>query len=622
MVYRAQSQPRLPEGLAALAHPPPAGASPAGALPVWNLRDLFSGADDPAIVRTLKEADAKADDFAARHQGRIEALSAAALAGAIEAYQEIEESLGRVLSYAQLIFSADSSAPETGRFYQTMTERATDIGAKLLFFALEINRIEDAVLASKTADPALAHYSPWLRDLRVFRPHQLADELEKILHEKDVTGHAAWSRLFDETIAGLRIVVGPEELTLSAALNRLSDADRSRREAAARAIGVTLARNAKLFSLIINTIAKDKEIADQWRHYPTVASARNRSNMVEDEVVTALVQAVTQSYPRLAHRYYAMKAKWLGLDHLEHWDRNAPLPDADDRIIPWAEARDRVLGAYAAFSPEMAAIAKQFFDRDWIDAPPRTGKSGGAFSHATIPSAHPYILMNYHGRARDVMTLAHELGHGVHQVLASRQGYLMAGTPLTLAETASVFGEMLVFRALLDAEADPHQRRLMLARKAEDMLNTVVRQIAFYQFETRLHEARRGAELMPEDIATLWLDVQQQSLGPAFSFTDDYRMFWAYVPHFIHSPFYVYAYAFGDCLVNALYGVYQEARARGDASGFVSHYLGMLRAGGTARHGELLAPFGLDASDTRFWQRGLDVISGFIDELTEDHHGE
>jgi oligoendopeptidase F len=620
MVHRAQSRPCLPEGLAAMTQS--SSDSPLGVLPAWNLRDLFSGLDDPAITTTLMEADAKADDFAARHQGRIGSLNAAAFTGAIEAYQEIEESLGRVLSYAQLVFSADSSAPETGRFYQTMTEKATDTGAKLLFFALEINRIEDSVLAEKTADPALARFLPWLRDLRVFRPHQLSDELEKILHAKDVTGHSAWSRLFDETIAGLRIAVGTEELTLSAALNRLSDADRNRREAAARAIGVALSRNVKLFSLIINTIVKDKEISDQWRHYPAPASARNRSNMVEDEVVAALVEAVTQSYPRLAHRYYAMKAKWLGLDHLEYWDRNAPLPGEDDRVIPWPEARKRVLGAYAAFSPEMAAMAQRFFDHDWIDALPRIGKSGGAFSHSTVPSAHPYVLMNYHGRARDVMTLAHELGHGVHQVLASRQGYLMAGTPLTLAETASVFGEMLVFRALLDAETDPRRRRLMLAQKVEDMLNTVVRQIAFYRFETRLHEARREAELMPEDIAAIWLDVQRQSLGPAFNFADDYRMFWAYVPHFIHSPFYVYAYAFGDCLVNALYGVYQDAKAGGDAFGFVSHYLDMLRAGGAARHGELLAPFGLDASDPQFWRRGLDVISGFVDELTEDHHGE
>jgi oligoendopeptidase F len=615
MPHPSSRQPSLPEGLAAMA--------PAAPAPAWDLRDLFSSPNDPAIAATLAETDAMAADFAARYQGQVAQLSGATLAAAIETYQEIEESLGRVLSYAQLIFAADSAVPETGRFYQTMTERATDTGTRLLFFTLEINRIEEAALTAKTADPALARFTPWLRDLRVFRPHQLADDLEKLLLEKEVTGHAAWSRLFDETIAGLRIAIDGEELTLSAALNRLSDTDRRRREAAARAIGVTLARNVKLFSLIINTIAKDKEIADQWRRYPTPASARNRANMVEDEVVAALVQAVTQSYPRLAHRYYAMKAKWLGLGHLEHWDRNAPLPGEAERVIPWPEAGARVLDAYHGFSPEMAAIARQFFDQGWIDAAPRPGKSAGAFSHSTVPSAHPYILMNYHGRPRDVMTLAHELGHGVHQVLASRQGYLMAGTPLTLAETASVFGEMLVFRALLDAETDPRQRRLMLARKVEDMLNTVVRQIAFYQFETRLHEARRQGELLAEDIAAIWLDVQRQSLGSAFNFTEDYRMFWAYVPHFIHSPFYVYAYAFGDCLVNALYGVYQDQRPRGEAGDFVTRYLDMLRAGGTKRHRELLAPFDLDAADPQFWRRGLDVIAGFIDELKkEDHHGE
>ncbi len=617
----------LPEGLAAA----PVGLAaplPAATLPTWDLRDLFAGPDDPAIAALLAETDAKARRFAARYQGQVDTLAAAGLAAAIDAYQEIEESLGRLLSYAQLRFAADSSAPETGKFYQTMTETASDCGAKLLFFALELNQIEDDVLDAKTAVPALARFAPWLRDLRVFRPHQLSGDLEKLLHEKDVTGHAAWSRLFDETIAGLRIAIGGEALTLSAALNRLSDVDRSRREAAARAIGLALAGNIKLFSLIINTIAKDKAIADQWRQYPAPASARNRANLVEDEVVAALAQAVAQDYPRLSHRYYRMKAKWLKLDRLEHWDRNAPLPGADERLIPWPEARERVLGAYAGFSPEMAEIAARFFDGHWIDAAPRPGKSAGAFSHSTVPSAHPYLLMNYHGRPRDVMMLAHELGHGVHQVLASRQGYLMAVTPLTLAETASVFGEMLVFRALLDAELDPRRRRLMLAQKVEDMLNTVVRQIAFYQFESRLHEARRQGELTPEDIAAIWLDAQRESLGPAFHFTEEYRMFWAYVPHFIHSPFYVYAYAFGDCLVNALYGVYQDEEApgeeaRGGTAGFVSRYLDMLRAGGTARHRELLAPFGLDASDPGFWRRGLDVISGFIDELESgDNYGE
>jgi oligoendopeptidase F len=449
-----------------------------------------------------------------------------------------------------------------------------------------------------------------LRDLRVFRPHQLSDELEKLLHEKEVTGHSAWSRLFDETMAGMRVTVGNEPLTVTDALNKLSDKDRGAREAAGRAIGEAFGDRIKLFSLITNTLAKDKEIIDIWRHYPRPGSARNRANMVEDAVVDALVTAVSADYPRLAHRYYAMKAKWLGLPKLQHWDRNAPLPDDDDREIDWPEARDRVLTAYGAFSPELASVGRRFFDAPWIDAGLRPAKSGGAFAHPTVPSAHPYLLLNYHGRTRDVMTLAHELGHGVHQVLAgAAQGYLMSSTPLTLAETASVFGEMLIFRALLDS-ANPKQRRIMLAAKVEDMLNTVVRQTAFYRFETLLHDERRTGELLPDRIGELWLQVQTESLGPAFEFTPEYSVFWAYVPHFIHSPFYVYAYAFGDCLVNALYSVFQ-----GGHPGFQAKYLDMLRAGGSKRHKELLAPFGLDASDPAFWKKGLDVIAGFIDEL-------
>ncbi|HEY0419031.1 MAG TPA: M3 family oligoendopeptidase, partial [Acetobacteraceae bacterium] len=436
------------------------------------------------------------------------------------------------------------------------------------------------------------------------------DELERLLHEKEVTGRSAWSRLFDETIAALRIPLDGEELTVSAALNKLSDPDRSVRERAGHAIGEIFSRNVRLFALTTNTLAKDKEIADTWRHYPRPGSLRNRANMVEDEVVDALVTAVTSNYGRLSHRYYLMKAKWLGLDKLQHWDRNAPLPGDDDREVPWAEAKSRVLSAYRAFSPELASVGGRFFERPWIDVPPRPGKAGGAFAHPTVPSAHPYLLLNYHGRTRDVMTLAHELGHGVHQVLAAHQGYLQSSTPLTLAETASVFGEMLTFRALLDAEADPARRRIMLAGKVEDMLNTVVRQIAFYRFETLLHDERRGGEVMADRIGEIWMQVQTESLGPAFEFSPEYKVFWAYVPHFIHSPFYVYAYAFGDCLVNALYSVFQSGHP-----GFQAKYLDMLRAGGTKRHKELLAPFGLDASDPAFWTKGLDVISGYIDEL-------
>ena len=579
------------------------------ALPAWDLSDLYASADDPAVAADLARAEQTAESFAQAHGGTLASLSGAALAAVVAEYERIQEVLGRVASYAQLLFAGDSTDPVIGRFYQTVNERVTAISSDLIFFSLELNRIDDAVLEAKLADPALARYRPWLRDLRVFRPHQLSDELEKLNHERDLTANAAWVRLFDETVAALRIELNGEMLTVSDTLNRLSDRDRSVREAAGKAIGSAFGDNIRLFSLITNTLAKDKEIEDTWRHYPRPGSLRNRANMVEDEVVDALATAVRQSYPRLSHRYYRMKAKWLGLPKLQHWDRNAPLPNDDDRLIEWPDATKQVLGAYRAFSPELAEVGQDFFDKPWIDARLTPGKSGGAFAHPTVPSVHPYLLLNYHGKTRDVMTLAHELGHGVHQVLAGPQGTLMSHTPLTLAETASVFGEMLTFRSLLDT-ATPGQRRIMLAAKTEDMLNTVVRQVAFYQFETLLHDERRSGELLPERIGELWLQVQAESLGPAFEFTPEYSVFWSYVPHFIHSPFYVYAYAFGDCLVNALYAVFRSGHR-----GFQAKYLDMLRAGGTKRHRELLAPFGLDASDPAFWNNGLNVISGFIDEL-------
>ena len=578
-------------------------------LPAWDLSDLYKSPDSPLLTADLTRAENMAKAFARSHAGTLASLSGGALASVIAEYERVQEILGRVASYAQLMFAGDSTDPAIGRFYQTVNERVTEVSSHLIFFSLELNRIDDAVLEAKFANPALAHYRPWLRDLRVFRPHQLADELEKLTHERDLTANAAWVRLFDETMAAMRIDLNGEKLTVSDALNKLSDRDRSVREAAGKAIGAAFGDSIRLFSLITNTLAKDKEIEDTWRRHARPTSARNRANMVEDEVVDALATAVRDSYPRLSHRYYQMKAKWLGLPKLQHWDRNAPLPSDYDRQIEWPAARKQVLDAYGAFSPELAAVGTRFFDKPWIDAGLRPGKSGGAFAHATVPGVHPYLLLNYHGKTRDVMTLAHELGHGVHQVLAAPQGALMSHTPLTLAETASVFGEMLTFRSLLET-ADPAQRRIMLATKTEDMLNTVVRQVAFYQFETLLHDERRSGELLPERIGELWMQVQTESLGPAFEFTPEYSVFWSYVPHFIHSPFYVYAYAFGDCLVNALYSVFQSGHP-----GFQAKYLDMLRAGGTKRHQELLAPFGLNASDPAFWNKGLDVISGFIDEL-------
>ena len=581
-------------------------------LPEWDLSDLYSGRDSEALKRDLVQLASDAEAFRERYQGHLADLSGAALGAAIETYERLQEQSGRIIGYASLVHAGDLADSEIGRFFQTMQERINAVSTTLLFFTLGLNRINDADLAAKQADPALARYRPWLRDTRAFRPHQLSDEIEKLLHEKYVTGRAAWTRLFDETIANLRFPIGDKELTEAEALNLLSDRDRETRHEAALVIGDVLGKNARIFALITNTLAKDKEIEDRWRRFARPISSRNLANFVEDEVVDALIAAVRDSYPRLAHRYYKLKAGWFGVAQLPFWDRNAPLPEDEDREIPWCEAEETVLSAYGALSPELAAIGRRFFAGRWIDAPVRPGKASGAFAHPTVPSAHPYLLLNYQGRVRDVMTLAHELGHGVHQVLAAKQGYLMADTPLTLAETASVFGETLTFRSLLARETDPRRRKIMLAAKVEDMLNTVVRQIAFASFEIKVHDERREAELTPDKLGEIWLEVQRESLGPALSLDDPYRYYWTYIPHFIHTPFYVYAYAFGDCLVNSLYAVYQDAH-----QGFTEKYLELLKAGGTLRHGDLLAPFGLDAANPFFWSKGLSVIAGFIDELEQ-----
>ena len=581
-------------------------------LPEWDLSDLYSGRDSEALKRDLVQLASDAEAFRGRYQGHLADLSGAALGAAIETYERLQEQSGRIIGYASLVHAGDLADSEIGRFFQTMQERINAVSTTLLFFTLGLNRINDADLAAKQADPALARYRPWLRDTRAFRPHQLSDEIEKLLHEKYVTGRAAWTRLFDETIANLRFPIGDKELTEAEALNLLSDRDRETRHEAALVIGDVLGKNARTFALITNTLAKDKEIEDRWRRFARPISSRNLANFVEDEVVDALIAAVRDSYPRLAHRYYKLKAGWFGVEQLPFWDRNAPLPEDEDREIPWCEAEETVLSAYGALSPELAAIGRRFFAGRWIDAPVRPGKASGAFAHPTVPSAHPYLLLNYQGRVRDVMTLAHELGHGVHQVLAAKQGYLMADTPLTLAETASVFGETLTFRSLLARETDPRRRKIMLAAKVEDMLNTVVRQIAFASFEIKVHDERREAELTPDKLGEIWLEVQRESLGPALSLDDPYRYYWTYIPHFIHTPFYVYAYAFGDCLVNSLYAVYQDAH-----QGFAEKYLELLKAGGTLRHGDLLAPFGLDAANPFFWSKGLSVIAGFLDELEQ-----
>ncbi|MFZ0238844.1 MAG: M3 family oligoendopeptidase [Xanthobacteraceae bacterium] len=584
-------------------------------LPEWNLDDLYRGLEDPAIKRDLDRIDADCAAFEEAYRGKLAGFAAAAdggatLAAAVRRYEAIDDLMGRLSSFAGLIHAGDTLDPARTKFYGDVQERLTAASIHLLFFTLELNRIDDAVLDKAMANSALGHYRPWLEDVRRYRPYQLEDRVEQLFHEKSVTAYSAWNRHFDATIANLRFKVAGKSLAIEPTLNFLQDRSGAKRKAAAQALAHTFKDNVQQFALITNTLAKDKEISDRWRGFADIADERHLSNRVERDVVDALVSAVRAACPRLSHRYYALKARWFGKKRLPHWDRNAPLPQVPMRDVPWNEAKDTVLAAYRAFSPKMADIAAQFFTKRWIDAPVRLGKAPGAFSHPTTPSAHPYVLVNYQGKPRDVMTLAHELGHGVHQVLAAPNGALMAPTPLTLAETASVFGEMLTFRKLLSATRNKKERKAMLAAKVEDMINTVVRQIAFYTFERAVHTERKNGELTAARIGALWVQVQHESLGPAIELKPGYETFWCYIPHFIHSPFYVYAYAFGDCLVNSLYAVYENA-----AEGFAERYLAMLAAGGTKHYSELLAPFGLDARDPAFWQHGLGVIERLIDEL-------
>ena len=588
-----------------------ASGSNLGNLPEWDLTHLYSAEDSPVLTRDLSWLNEECINFAKDYENKLAGLSANEMLECIVRYEKIQSISGRIMSFAGLRYYQITTDANRAKFIADMQGQITDFSTPLVFFSLEMNCLNDVVLQKMLASNAdLARYKPVLDRMRAMKPYQLSNEMEKFLHDQSVVGATAWNRLFDETCAALEFYVDGQILNLEGTANLLSDPDRSTRQKAAEAFAKTLRENLTLFARITNTLAKEKEIEDRWRELPTPQSGRHLANDVEPEVVQALRDAVVAAYPKLSHRYYALKAKWMGLEKLEVWDRNAPLPDSDDATIHWEEARSTVTEAYAAFSPKMAELAEPFFDQGWIDAAVKPGKAPGAFAHPTVTDAHPYVMLNYLGKQRDVMTLAHELGHGIHQVLAADQGEMLSSTPLTLAETASVFGEMLTFRKLLDTAPDQAARKRLLAGKVEDMINTVVRQIAFYDFECKLHAARAEGELTPDQINDIWMSVQGESLGPVFNFMEGYETFWSYIPHFIHSPFYVYAYAFGDGLVNALYAVYEE----GDPN-FEEKYFEMLGAGGSKHHKDLLAPFGLDASDPKFWDKGLSLISSMIDEL-------
>ncbi|MFW2542038.1 M3 family oligoendopeptidase [Primorskyibacter sp. 2E107] len=586
------------------------GGKDLGDLPEWDLTDLYASEGAPELKRDLDWLEQACASFAADYEGKLETLDADGFLEAVHRHEKIENIAGRIMSYAGLRYYQQTTDSGRAKFMSDMQEKITIYTTPLVFFTLELNRLDDSLLDGFFKENAdLARYKPAFDRIRAMKPYQLSDELEKFLHDLGVVGDA-WERLFDETIAGLTFEMEGEELNIEATLNYLTDHDRSKREAAAQELARVFQDNVRTFARVHNTQAKEKEILDRWRGMPTAQSGRHLSNDVEPEVVEALRNAVVNAYPRLSHRYYALKAKWLGLDTMQVWDRNAPLPMETTRTVAWDEARETVMNAYNEFDPRMGEIAQPFFDKGWIDAAVKPGKAPGAFAHPTVTNVHPYVMLNYLGKPRDVMTLAHELGHGVHQVLAADQGEMLASTPLTLAETASVFGEMLTFQRMLANAKDDAERKVLLAGKVEDMINTVVRQIAFYDFECKLHEARRGGELTPDDINALWMSVQAESLGPVFEYMPGYETFWAYIPHFVHSPFYVYAYAFGDGLVNALYAAYQE-----NPEGFEDKYFDMLKAGGSKHHKALLEPFGLDASDPKFWDKGLSMIEGFIDQL-------
>lgn len=584
-------------------------------LPNWDLSHLYRTMDDATVTRDIKVVRHESKEFATRYQGNVSKLSADQFADAIKEYDALQDAMGKLASYAQLLYAGNMTDPAIAQFYQNTQEAITQASAQLIFFTLEINNLSDATLAKHSkASKVVAHYAPWLKTIRSFKPYQLPDALEEYIHQQSVTMQS-WQRLFDETTARLKFKFRGKILSEPQIMDKMSSANARDRKDAAKEIARVFAENAPLFTLITNTLAKAKSVEDDTRKFTRPISSRNVANQVEDEVVDALIASVKKNYKHLSHRYYAWKAKQFKRKQLDYWDRNAPLPKASDKPIAWRDAVALVLDAYEVFSPDMAQVGERFFKERWIDAPLRAGKSPGAFAHPVVPSAHPYLLVNYQGKTRDVMTLAHELGHGVHQVLAAKQGALMCDTPLTLAETASVFGEMLTFQALLAAQKDKKQRQMLITGKIEDMLNTVVRQVAFCEFERMVHDARKQGELTTAQIGDIWMQVQRESLGPAIKLHPEYHVFWMYIPHFIHSPFYVYAYAFGDCLVNSLYGVYQREKKAGRGVAFADKYVEMLSAGGTLRHKELLAPFGLDASKPDFWQQGLDVIKGYIDQL-------
>ena len=585
-------------------------------LPKWNLSDLYSSESSSNLLKDIDDVTLDTEHFINKYARNLHLLNSSDLSISINEFESINQKLGKLFTYASLAFATNTDTPKYGKHYQKIKELGSEIFSKLIFFELEIMNFDDKVSAKHMSETAVSKWHPWLRRIFDRKPYQLSNELEKFIAEQSPSGRGAWVRLFDESSSDLRFNFRNDELTETEVLNLLSDPDPDIRKDAGLSFSNVLNQNKRTRSLIINTISRDKYIEDRTRGFQNPISSRNLDNDVEDKVVNALASSISDRFKDLSHRYYKLKAGLFNKKSLNWWDRNAPLPNRPEQKWSWGDAKNLVLESFNELSPEISDIAEKFFDNNWIDAEIRTGKDSGAFSHPSVPDLHPYILMNYTGKSRDVMTLAHELGHGVHQVLSGNNGYFLSETPLTLAETASVFGEMLVFQKLLSKAKNESAKKFMLAEKVEDMLNTVVRQIAFHNFETAFHNQRKNNELTPDEISEIWMKTQSEALGPGITLDKSYEPLWSYIPHFIHTPFYVYAYAFGDCLVNSLWQVRQDG-----SKNFTEKYITLLKAGGTLHHKEALAPFGLDASQPEFWNQGLNAISSLIDKLEEENNG-
>ena len=576
--------------------------------PQWNLKEFYDSYKSEKIETDIEKIRSSTINFNKKYKNTLKNLSNKKIIQSIKEFEKIEERIGKLKSYIYLIYCTNQLDTEIVAFYQKVNEQLTNIDSNLLFFCLELNSLSEKKINVLEGN----RFFVWLKNLRKFKNYQKKEEIEKILLDKNLTSSNSWIRLFDQTMAGIKFSFKNKNLNESEILNLLSSSNSSTRKLAAKSFSSGLKSNINIFSIITNTLSKDLDIDREIRGFKFSESFRHLNNQVEKKDVDCLTETVIENYKTLSHRYYRYKAKKFNVSKLEYWDRNAPYPNQKEIKINWNEAKKIVLEAYSRFDIRVSDIANEFFEKSWIDAKVVKGKTSGAFSHPTVPSSHPFILLNFQNKLRDVMTLAHELGHGVHQYLANKQGYLLSDTPLTIAETASVFGEMLTFQSILKNCKTETDKKNILRSKIEDMLNTVVRQISFFSFERLLHEQRISGELTVDQINNIWMETQSKSLGKAIKLNDDYKYLWSYIPHFIHSPFYVYAYAFGDCLVNSLYAKYEQGY-----KDFNNKYINLLKSGGSKNYKVLLRDFNLDPEKKEFWQDGLNIIKNMIDELEQ-----